>query len=38
MTPTRELASQIGESFGVYAQFLKARHLVIFGGVKENPQ
>jgi ATP-dependent RNA helicase RhlE len=38
LTPTRELASQIGESFRVYGQFLKLRHLVIFGGVNQKPQ
>lgn len=38
LTPTRELAAQIGESFSAYGRYLKQNHLVIFGGVNENPQ
>ncbi|MCA9582052.1 MAG: DEAD/DEAH box helicase [Myxococcales bacterium] len=38
LTPTRELAAQIGDSFATYGRFLKFKHLVIFGGVNENPQ
>ncbi len=38
LTPTRELAIQIGESFDAYGQHLKLRHAVIFGGVGQNPQ
>ncbi|MEM9493730.1 MAG: DEAD/DEAH box helicase, partial [Myxococcota bacterium] len=38
LTPTRELAAQIDESFARYGRFIKAEHLVIFGGVNENPQ
>jgi ATP-dependent RNA helicase RhlE len=38
MTPTRELAAQIGESLGAYGRFLRIRHKVIFGGVSEGPQ
>lgn len=38
LTPTRELASQIGESFATYAKFTKLRHRVIFGGVGQRPQ
>ncbi len=38
LTPTRELAIQIGESFAAYGQHLKLRHTVIFGGVGQNPQ
>jgi len=38
LTPTRELAAQISESFAAYGKYLPVRHLVIFGGVKENPQ
>ncbi len=38
LSPTRELAAQIGENFEAYSQFLSLRHLVIFGGVNENPQ
>ena len=38
LTPTRELAIQIGESFASYGRHLKLRHTVIFGGVGQNPQ
>jgi ATP-dependent RNA helicase RhlE len=38
MTPTRELAAQIGESFRVYGQHTGLRHTVVFGGVKQGPQ
>lgn len=38
LTPTRELAAQIGESFSTYAKHTALRHLVIFGGVKQEPQ
>ncbi len=38
LTPTRELAAQIGENFQQYAALTDLRHLVIFGGVKQNPQ
>ncbi|MEX0763171.1 MAG: DEAD/DEAH box helicase [Dehalococcoidia bacterium] len=38
VTPTRELAIQIGESFRVYGRHLKLSHTVIFGGVGMNPQ
>ena len=38
LTPTRELASQIGESFKVYGKGLGLTHAVIFGGVNQNPQ
>ncbi|MXV16225.1 DEAD/DEAH box helicase [Hufsiella ginkgonis] len=33
LTPTRELAIQIGESFAAYGKHTKLKHLVIFGGV-----
>src|SRR5436305_2410411 len=33
LTPTRELASQIHESFGTYGKHLPLRSTVIFGGV-----
>ena len=33
LAPTRELASQIAESFGVYGRFLKVRTMTAFGGV-----
>ncbi|MBS0660952.1 MAG: DEAD/DEAH box helicase [Verrucomicrobia bacterium] len=38
LTPTRELAAQIGQSFSDYGQHLKLRHAVIFGGVGQHPQ
>ncbi len=38
VTPTRELAIQIGESFGSYGRYTGLRHTVIFGGVSQNPQ
>jgi ATP-dependent RNA helicase RhlE len=38
LTPTRELASQIGDSFRTYGKNLGYRHTVIFGGVGHEPQ
>ena len=38
LTPTRELALQIGESFAAYGKYLKLRSTVIFGGVGQAPQ
>jgi ATP-dependent RNA helicase RhlE len=38
LAPTRELASQIGESFRSYGRHSGLRHTVIFGGVGQNPQ
>jgi len=38
LSPTRELASQIGDSFARYGRHLGFRHTVIFGGVGQNPQ
>jgi ATP-dependent RNA helicase RhlE len=38
LTPTRELAAQIGESFREYKGKLKLSHQVIFGGVNQRPQ
>ena len=38
LTPTRELALQIGESFEAYGKYLKLRSMVIFGGVGQAPQ
>ena len=38
LTPTRELAAQIGESIEVYGKHLDLKHAVIFGGVSEKPQ
>lgn len=38
VTPTRELALQIGDSFEAYARHLDLKYLVIFGGVSQIPQ
>jgi ATP-dependent RNA helicase RhlE len=38
LTPTRELAIQIQESFTAYGRFLDLKSLVIFGGVSQHPQ
>ncbi|MGG7666383.1 DEAD/DEAH box helicase [Dyadobacter sp. BHUBP1] len=38
LTPTRELAIQIGESFAAYGRHTRVRHTVIFGGVGQKPQ
>ena len=38
LTPTRELAAQIGDSFATYGKNLGYRHTVIFGGVGHEPQ
>ena len=38
LTPTRELAIQIAESFKTYGRNLPIRATVIFGGVGQNPQ
>lgn len=38
LTPTRELAIQIDESFAAYGRHLNLRHTVIFGGVSQFSQ
>ncbi|MFN5093443.1 MAG: DEAD/DEAH box helicase, partial [Bacteroidota bacterium] len=38
VTPTRELAIQIGESFSSYGRHLNLKHTVIFGGVNQSSQ
>ena len=38
VTPTRELAIQIGESFTAYARHTNLKCTVIFGGVGQSPQ
>ncbi|KAF2340819.1 DEAD/DEAH box helicase [Flavobacterium tistrianum] len=38
VTPTRELAVQIGESFDTYGKYTNLTQLTIFGGVSQNPQ
>jgi ATP-dependent RNA helicase RhlE len=38
ITPTRELAQQIYESFCTYGKYTKLKYCVIFGGVSQKPQ
>lgn len=38
LSPTRELAAQIGDSIETYAKYAHIRHTVIFGGVKQGAQ
>lgn len=38
LTPTRELAIQIDESFAAYGRYAGLRHLVVFGGVSQHSQ
>lgn len=38
LTPTRELAAQIGDSFAAYGRNTNLKHAVIFGGVNQKPQ
>jgi ATP-dependent RNA helicase RhlE len=38
LTPTRELAAQVGQSFETYGQYLALRTAIVFGGVSINPQ
>ena len=38
LTPTRELAAQVGESVVAYGRYLDLRADVVFGGVSINPQ
>jgi ATP-dependent RNA helicase RhlE len=38
LTPTRELAIQIGDSFAAYGRNLGLRHTVVFGGVTQGSQ
>jgi len=38
LTPTRELAIQIGESFTAYGRHTGLKHAVIFGGVNQHSQ
>ncbi len=38
LTPTRELAVQVGKSFATYGRHLKIRHTLIYGGVSQRPQ
>jgi len=38
LTPTRELAVQVGESVATYGKHLSLKSSVVYGGVKINPQ
>ncbi|MEE2758238.1 MAG: DEAD/DEAH box helicase [Myxococcota bacterium] len=38
LSPTRELALQIGECCGSYSEFLPLRYMTMFGGVSQRPQ
>lgn len=38
LTPTRELAAQVGENVHEYSKYLNIRSMVVFGGVSINPQ
>ena len=38
LTPTRELAAQIGESFAAYGRHMPHKHTVVFGGVGQDAQ
>lgn len=38
LTPTRELAAQVGESVETYGKFLPIKSAIVFGGVGINPQ
>lgn len=38
LTPTRELAAQVGDSVATYGANLHLRSAIVFGGVKINPQ
>ncbi len=38
LTPTRELAIQIDESFAAYGKYTGLKHLVVYGGVSQLPQ
>jgi len=38
LTPTRELAIQVGKSFSTYGRNLRLRHVLVYGGVSQHPQ
>ena len=38
VTPTRELAVQIGQSFDTYGKYTNLTQITLFGGVSQNPQ
>lgn len=38
LTPTRELATQVGKSLETYGSHLRFRHTLVYGGVGQRPQ
>jgi len=38
LTPTRELATQVGKSLQTYGKHLNLRHALVYGGVRQGPQ
>ncbi|MBU4485142.1 DEAD/DEAH box helicase [bacterium] len=38
LTPTRELALQVSDSFKTYGKFLGLTHALVFGGMSQHPQ
>ncbi|UCE90205.1 MAG: DEAD/DEAH box helicase [Pseudomonadota bacterium] len=38
LTPTRELAAQVGASVNEYGKYLRLKSAIVYGGVKINPQ
>jgi ATP-dependent RNA helicase RhlE len=38
LTPTRELAIQVDQSFKAYGKYLSLQHTAIFGGISQHPQ
>jgi ATP-dependent RNA helicase RhlE len=38
LSPTRELATQIGDAFAAFGEPLGLRHTVVYGGVSDGPQ
>lgn len=38
LTPTRELAAQVGECFRIYSRYMQVSHALVFGGVGQGPQ
>jgi ATP-dependent RNA helicase RhlE len=38
LTPTRELATQVGRSLETYGKYLNIKHALVFGGVGQRPQ
>lgn len=38
LTPTRELAAQVGKSFATYGRYIRFRQTLVYGGVGQVPQ